>query len=112
MDYDTMRSRLKIGDSGLCIVHGLAHRDRNKWQTELEISLIGIPDHPSGQWDPWKDATLTWMSEIIQSDFIAGDSAEDINETIRRKVRKDLAYQLVKKPVVLSHVAIIETNKG
>lgn len=112
MDYDTMRSRLKIGDSGLCIVHGLAHRERSKWHTEIEISLIGIPDHPSGDWDLWKDATSTWIAETIQADFITGDSAEDINEAIRRKVRKDLAYQLVKKPVVLSHVAIIETNKG
>lgn len=108
LDRETLRDRLRIGESGLAILTGQFSRQRNKWTMAPEISLHGLllPDHiPMDQWLKQAAASVAKRAQDLVSANI-NDPGELLDEC-RMTVRRSLFDVLRKKPVVIPRVQIV-----
>jgi ribonuclease J len=111
MTQKMMRERLKIGDSGMCILSGLCERSSDKSiQHRIKLKLIGIPHHPTGTWENWEQETIQKLEKIIEKGLKNSLDALEINDQLRIETRRRLTQILVKKPVVISEVQILEQS--
>lgn len=101
MTYDTMRSRHKIGDSGLAVVSGAIMGPKMKF----EVEFIGLPF--SGD-DDAEDYELKVISGLknLHRQMKGGKnlSTEGFNDQARMMIRRILSDRFVKKPVVISKI--------
>ena len=94
MSYESMRSRHKIGDSGLCIISGTAN--------EIEIDLIGLPFDDDNDSSNCQD----YIRNLISRNLDKHTSKSELNEFVRLSVRRHLSQRFVKKPVVMSKITL------
>ena len=101
LDYETLRSRLKIGDSGLCLVSGY-YDSASGLVKKLDLECIGLnlPDpSPQRTWLEKQPKDLaTWITNFLKQQ---SRNHEVLCEELRRHIRRQLAALFVKKPVVI-----------
>ena len=93
MSYENMRSRHKIGDSGLVLVFGTLVGSKYSAETEF----IGLP-FSSPEETEAKKFILDSVNSLELDSF---ETLEELNEALRLKVRRYLGGLLTKKPVVI-----------
>ncbi len=104
MNFETMRARHKIGDSGLAIVSGFIAKDRH----ELDIEFIGMPFQNELDQEKSRELLLKRMISLYeQTRSDANFSKSQLNEQARQLVRKFLTDRYVKKPVVFSKISLV-----
>ena len=94
MSYETMRSRHKIGDSGLCIITGTSN--------EVDVELIGMPFDDDNDVESCK----IFVQGSVEKGKELHPNKEDFNEWLRLAVRRHLSKRFVKKPVVISKIIL------
>jgi ribonuclease J len=111
MSYDTLRARLKIGDSGMLLVSGWLDPHKPQRQ-QIDIESIGLPFHNQLELEEWRSAAASKVRLLLKQAPRHPDAewVAAINEEIRRELRRSLAQKFVKKPVVLSRVYL--SQKG
>lgn len=87
----SMRSRHKIGDSGLCLISGTLNNH--------SVEFFGIPISSDEE-----TRVRLLIDEHLQDSINKSKNLEDINQVIQHEVRRFLSSVLVKKPVILSRL--------
>ena len=108
MDFHTMRRRQKIGDSGMALVDGVFDRKSLSFIQSLQMETFGIP--PLAKSEGWQEDLLSrsekrFIKSLEDESVIL--SREAVEEFVRRQVRRYLTSQLVKKPVVITHIHVV-----
>ncbi len=105
MDQQNLRSRLKIGDSGLITVSGVFNKATKTWDQALEFELIGIALPIGFDLSTWKGSMINQTMKII--DQSASKSLSEVQDAINAAIKKSATVFLVKKPAVLTYVFLI-----
>lgn len=104
MNYEDLRRRHKIGDSGLIVVKGLYDRDEELWRVPLTIDNHGV-GYPQDFNHP---AWLGSVTKAIEQALVNADLEDltNVQTQLANRVRKMATKFLVKKPVVMVHVYV------
>jgi ribonuclease J len=103
MDFETMRSRHKIGDSGLAIASGFMGLKRY----EIEMDFIGLPFQGESDVSKVKELLVKKIVSLYEQSVQNSSVDKDIfNEQARQLIRKHLTDRFIKKPVVISRISI------
>ena len=102
ISYESLRERLRIGESGLALVSGVFDRCSNDWKIPPSIELVGIklPYHIAQE--SWLDQQSAVIKAVVSGH--PGEtsiSADEIREQIRVNIRRSLFGVLRKKPTVV-----------
>ncbi len=100
MTYDSMRSRHKIGDSGLALISGLLGPDQHM---QVEIEFIGLPFDDDEE-EHCEMQMLGELKLLYQRQRSQEFSIVSFNEQARLMIRRMLSDRFVKKPVVISKI--------
>lgn len=107
MTYENLRSRLKIGDSGMLLISGLLSNNLAKSQHRVNIDSVGLPFANQLEFDEWRSHALAKIDRLLASLPALGPGQEEsVNESIRLEIRRDLTRLFVKKPVVLCKLVL------
>ncbi len=107
MDYETMRKRLKIGDSGLVVLSGVVDKTAGRWLQGPHFEYRGLPT-PRGEALTRAEARLAEFATGKPLDELrAGANHAAYNDHLGTHLRRELAVYMIKKPVVISTVYVI-----
>jgi ribonuclease J len=103
IDRETLRERLRIGESGLCILSGTMRKKDGTWLAGPEIEMVGLK--LPGDQDAWTKRTAKEIKEKVPlgSSSRFGEFSEDCRLLLRRKLQQ--IYN--RKPVVLTKIHLI-----
>lgn len=105
MSYDTMRSRHKIGDSGLAIASGAVVGKT----FQFDVEFVGLPFSGDDDAEEYEKKVVSGLKNLHrQLKGGKGLSAETFNEQARMMIRRILAERFVKKPVVISKIFLAD----
>lgn len=105
MDYDTMRERHKIGDSGLALLSGFIESE----QVEIDMDFIGLPFENDDDMERMRQKLMAELRGLVRNIRNANDfNYESFNDRARLTVRRTLSDRFIKKPVVISRVTLFE----
>ncbi len=103
MDYETMRARHKIGDSGLAVATGII----DSRSIQLDFDFIGLPFQGDNDTAKVREILSRRITELHARLVLDGNVDQDnFNEKVRQIVRKFLTDRFIKKPVVLSRISL------
>ncbi|MFW7378256.1 MAG: ribonuclease J [Oligoflexus sp.] len=106
MSYENLRTRLRIGDSGMLLITGYVLQVDRELKTEVHMESMGIPFADELEYETWREQAAKKITQLLQGQIKLGAAQEDeLNETIRREIRRDLTRIFVKKPVVICKLA-------
>lgn len=105
MDYETMRERHRIGDSGLALLSGFIESE----QVEIDMDFIGLPFENDDDAERMKVKIMAELQGLVRNIRSSNDfSYESFNDRARLTVRRTLSDRFIKKPVVISRVTLFE----
>ncbi len=110
LDYETMRYRHRLGELGGIVVSGVIGKRSFKWLSPLELDLIGISlmsesANESFIKDLESSLSKSLQNALSQEELAANES--DVNEWLRRKIRRAGVDTFHKKVVVLTYVFLV-----
>jgi ribonuclease J len=105
MTYDNMRSRHKIGDSGMALCTGLLGPQQHM---QIEVEFIGLPFRDAADEESCELQILGALKHIYQGQSQGQFSIVAFNEQARLMIRRKLAERFTKKPVVISKIYAID----
>jgi ribonuclease J len=105
MSYDNMRSRHKIGDSGMAICTGLVGPQHHM---QIEVEFIGLPFADEAEEEACEMQILGSLHHLYQAESRKEFSLVTFNEQARLMIRRKLSELFVKKPVVISKIYAID----
>ncbi|MEZ4744127.1 MAG: ribonuclease J [Bdellovibrionota bacterium] len=101
IDYETMRSRLRIGELGMGLWFGVLSNTRD-WLLQPEIDTIGLSFPENFDLNAWKQRLITATKLKIRNlDPSTSNFQEECKEICRLELRRSLTKILNKKPVAL-----------
>ncbi len=101
MSYENMRSRHKIGDSGLAIATGILGPQQHM---QIEVEFIGLP-FDKGEDEDCEMQILGELKGLFHRQQQGKEfSIVTFNEQARLLIRRMLSDRFVKKPVVISKI--------
>ncbi|MDQ3235885.1 MAG: ribonuclease J, partial [Pseudobdellovibrionaceae bacterium] len=105
MSYDNMRSRHKIGDTGMAICTGLLGPQNHM---QVEVEFIGLPFADQADEEACEMQILGSLHHLYQAEARKEFSLVSFNEQARLMIRRKLSERFVKKPVVISKIYAID----
>ncbi|MBF0440595.1 MAG: ribonuclease J [Oligoflexales bacterium] len=99
----TVKERIKISTSGLCIASGIFSFKEEKWIQKPDFEYLGLHFPETLNLDDFE----RYLTDIIESDLSLENKSRNLdhiqlNELLRLKIRRELATILIKKPIVKS----------
>lgn len=105
MSYDNMRSRHKIGDSGMAVCTGLVGPQH---PMQIEVEFIGLPFADDAEEEACEMQILGSLHHLYQAESRKEFSIVSFNEQARLMIRRKLSELFVKKPVVISKIYALD----
>jgi len=105
MSYDNMRSRHKIGDSGMAICTGLLGPQQHM---QIEVEFIGLPFADAADEEACEMQIIGSLHHLYQAESRKEFSLVSFNEQARLMIRRRLSDRFMKKPVVISKIYAID----
>lgn len=108
MSYETLRERLKIGDSGMVIVTGAIDPKSHQWILPAKFHYRGLPILDGETYRRLEEKLRLFIEHSVSQPSL---NIDKINEIIQIEFRRNLSQILVKKPVVISEIGLISLGK-
>ena len=105
LSYQTLRERLKIGDSGVIHLTGVYHRKLDRWLKPVSMDFRGLDLPRRIDKAAWRQEVFGQIEDFISQNIQMDESA--VLEEVRRLVRRRVSVYLVKKPVVMNFINLL-----
>ena len=107
MRFEMMRSRHKIGDSGLALASGVIGP---KQAFQLDLDFVGLPFDDQADEEKCAAQLQFELKSLFQRSHQLKDfSAANFNEQTRLLIRRVLTERFIKKPVVISKIFAVDS---
>ena len=110
MSYETLRERLRIGESGGLVVTGVYHCAKKLWLSEPCFDFIGVGIPEVVDADSWIQQLRYMIQQAVARGAISKMTAtarDELVEEVRVLVRRRLFSLLRKKPVVMIKIHLL-----
>jgi ribonuclease J len=109
MSHETLRERLKIGDSGMALVAGIYDLAKKTWIEPVTVQTYGLKFADVKTEGRLKDLTKSELGDFVgkNSTTIENGFCEITNQHLSKSLRRELTKVFVKKPVVITKIGLV-----